>query len=44
VDVTDLLLRVFKLDGKKMKIVQDIRKQKPLPRDQAQELTRKGKL
>jgi hypothetical protein len=44
VDVTDLLLRDFKLDGKKMKIVQDIRKQKPLPRDQAQELTRKGKL
>lgn len=44
VDVTDLLLREFKLDEKKMKVVQDIRKQKPLPLDQAQELTRKGKL
>jgi hypothetical protein len=44
VDVTDLLLREFKLDEKKMKAVQDIGKQKPLPLDQAQELTRKGKL
>jgi hypothetical protein len=44
VDITDLLLREFKLDEKKMKVVQDIRKQKPLPLDQAQELTRQGKL
>jgi len=43
-DVTDLLLREFQLDEKKMKVVQDIRKQKPLPLGQAQELTRKGKL
>ena len=44
VDVTDLLLREFKLDEKKMKVAQDIRKKKPLPLDRAQELMRKGKL
>lgn len=44
VEVTDLLLREFKLDEKKMKVAQDIRKKKPLPLGQAQELMRKGKL
>jgi hypothetical protein len=44
VDVTDLLLREFKLDEKKMKVVQDVRKQKPLPLDRAQKLVREGKL
>ena len=43
-DVTDLLLREFKLDEKKMKVAQDIRTRKPLPLDQAQELMRKGRL
>lgn len=44
VDVTDLLLREFKLDEKKMKMARDLTKQKPLPLDRARELARKGKL
>jgi hypothetical protein len=44
VDVTDLLLREFKLDEKKMKVTRDIRKKKPLPLDKARELARKGEL
>jgi len=38
------ITREFKLDEKKMKDVQEIRKKKPRPLDQARELTRKGKL
>ena len=44
IDVTDLLLREFKLNEKQLKVVADIRKQKPLPLDKAQELMRKGEL
>jgi hypothetical protein len=44
VEVTDLLLREFKLDDKKTKVAQDIRRKKPLPLDKAKELARKGKL
>ena len=44
VDVTDLLLREFKLSEKQMKVVEDLRKQKPLPLDQAEKLMREGKL
>jgi hypothetical protein len=44
IDVTDQLLREFKLNEKQLKVVADLRKQKPLPLDQAQELMRKGEL
>ena len=44
VDVTDLLLREFKLDEKKMKVAQDIKKQKPLPLEKARKMMREGKL
>ena len=44
VEVTELLLGEFKLDERKMKVAQDIRKKTPLPLDQAHELMRKGKL
>jgi hypothetical protein len=33
VDVTDLLVREFKLDPKQTKIIEDIKKQKPVPLD-----------
>ena len=44
IDVTDALLRDFRLNDKQMKVIGDIRKQKPLPFEKAQELLRKGKL
>jgi len=44
VDVTDRLLREFRLDEKKMKVAREIRKTKPIPIDKAQEQMRKGKL
>lgn len=44
IDVTDALLRDFRLNEKQMKVIADIRKQKPLALDKAQELLRKGKL
>jgi hypothetical protein len=44
IDVTDALLRDFRLTEKQMKVVTDLRKQKPLPLEKAQELLRKGKL
>lgn len=44
VEVTDQLLREFKLNEKQLKVVADMRKKKPLPLDQAQELMRKGEL
>ena len=44
IDVTDRLLREFKLNEKQLKIVADMRKQKPLPLEKAQELMRKGEL
>jgi hypothetical protein len=44
VDVTDLLLRGFKLTEKQTKVVEDLRKQKPLPLEKAKELLRKGEL
>jgi hypothetical protein len=44
VDVTDLLLREFKLNEKQLKVVEDLRKKDPLPLDKAKELIRKGEL
>lgn len=44
IDVTDDLLRDFRLNEKQMKVIADICKQKPLALDKAQELLRKGKL
>ena len=44
IDVTDALLRDFRLNEKQMKVIADIRKQKPLALDKARELLRKGKL
>lgn len=44
IDVTDALLRDFHLNEKQMKVIADIRKQKPLPLDKARELLRQGKL
>jgi len=44
VDVTDRLLGEFKLNEKQLKVVADMRKQKPLPLEKARELMRKGEL
>ncbi len=44
VDVTDLLLREFKLTDKQMKGVQELRTKPPLPLDRAQRQVREGKL
>lgn len=44
VEVTDLLLREFTLNEKQRKVVEDLRKQKPLPIKKAEELMRKGDL
>lgn len=44
IEVTDALLRDFRLNEKQMKVIADIRKQKPLPLEKAHELLRKGKL
>ena len=44
IDVTDALLRDFRPNEKQMKVIADIRKQKALPLEKAQELLRKGKL
>ena len=44
VDVTDRLLRDFKLDEKQKKVIDEMNRQSPLPLDKAQELMRQGKL
>lgn len=44
VEVTDQLLREFKLNEKQMKVVADMRKKEPLPLKKAEELMREGKL
>ena len=44
VDVTDRLLREFKLTEKQMKMIAELRKKKPLPLDKAEKLARAGKL
>jgi hypothetical protein len=44
VDVTDALLREFKLDEKQRKVVEDMRTKKPLPLKEAEKLLREGKL
>jgi len=44
VDVTDLLLRDFKLTEQQKKVIEDLRRQKPLPLDKARELLQKGEL
>lgn len=44
VDITELLLREFKLDAKRLNIARDIREKQPLPLEKAKELMRKGKL
>jgi polyhydroxyalkanoate synthesis regulator phasin len=44
IDVTDLLLRDFKLTEKQKKVIDDMRKQRPLPLEQAKEMMRKGEL
>ena len=44
VDVTDRLLREFKLNEKQLKVVADLRHKKPLSLERAQELMRKGEL
>jgi hypothetical protein len=44
VDVTDALLRDFKLTDQQKKVIADMRKQKPIPLDKAKELLREGKL
>jgi hypothetical protein len=44
VDVTDLLLREFTLNERQQKVVADLRKKKPLPLKEAEELLRKGEL
>jgi polyhydroxyalkanoate synthesis regulator phasin len=44
IDVTELLLRDFKLTEKQKKVIDDLRKQRPLPLEQAKEMMRKGEL
>lgn len=44
VDVTDQLLRDFKLTDKQKKVIEEMRKQPPLPLKEARELLRSGKL
>ncbi len=44
VDVTDLLLREFKLSEEQRKVVADLRTKKPLPLKEAENLMREGKL
>jgi hypothetical protein len=44
VDVTDRLLREFKLTEKQMKVAADLRTKKPLPLHKAEKLAREGKL
>lgn len=44
VDVTDRIVRVFKLTEKQMKMVGEIQKTRPLPLDKAEKLMREGKL
>jgi hypothetical protein len=44
IEVTDQLLREFKLTDQQKKVVEEMRKQKPLPLDQATKLLREGKL
>jgi hypothetical protein len=44
IEVTDQLLREFKLNEKQLKVVADMRKKEPLPLKKAEELMREGKL
>jgi hypothetical protein len=44
VDVTDALLREFKLNDKQQKVAADLRTKKPLPLKEAEKLMREGKL
>jgi hypothetical protein len=44
VDVTDLLLREFKLNEEQRKVAEDLRTKKPLPLKEAEKLLREGKL
>jgi hypothetical protein len=44
VEVTDRLLREFKLTAQQKKIAGELRQKEPLPLDQAEELIRKGEL
>ena len=44
VEVTDRLLREFKLSEKQMKVAKEIQTKPPLPLDKAEKLTREGKL
>jgi hypothetical protein len=44
VEVTDQLLREFKLNEKQLKVVADLRKKEPLPLKKAKELMHEGKL
>ena len=44
VDVTDQLLRQFQLTEKQRKVIEEVRRQPPLPLREAQELMRSGRL
>ena len=44
VDVTGQLLRDFKLDEKQKQVIESLKRQQPLPLEQARELMRDGKL
>ena len=44
IDVTDLLLGGFKLTEKQQQVVESMRKQKPLPLEEAKRLLKEGKL
>lgn len=44
VDLTDALLRDFTLTEKQRKVIEDLRRQKPLPLDKAKRLVRDGRL
>jgi hypothetical protein len=44
VDVTDLLLREFRLDDEQRKVVKDLCAKKPLPLKEAEKLMREGRL
>jgi len=44
IDITDRLLREFKLTEKQTEVAADLRKKQPLPLEKAQEMLRQGKL
>ena len=44
VDVTDQLLAGFKLQPQQVKVLQDLKKQQPLPLAEAEKLSRAGKM